>query len=78
MQQSMFVLNAVNTVANHLLLELRDPEAQSHRGNFRRNLVKLGQILAYELSKSLHYNEIEVDTELVEQVKANVYKFYHS
>ena len=64
MQQSMFVLNAVDTIANHLLLELRDPSTQSHRGSFRRNLVKLGQIMAYELSKSLEYGEQEVETVL--------------
>ena len=64
MQQSMFVLNAVNSVANQIFLELRDKEAQLSRRNFKRNLVKLGEIMAYELSKSLQYQEKEVDTVL--------------
>lgn len=64
MQQSVFVLNAVNSVANHIFLELRDHKIQLSRGNFRRNLVKLGQILAYELSKSLQYQTVEVQTSL--------------
>lgn len=64
MQQSIFVLNAVNSVANQIFLELRDKKTQKNRGNFRRNLVKLGQIMAYELSKSLQYRKVEVDTVL--------------
>jgi len=64
MQQSIFVLNAVNSVANQIFLELRDKNAQLNRGNFKRNLVKLGQLMAYELSKSLHYRSVEVDTVL--------------
>ncbi|GJM28723.1 MAG: uracil phosphoribosyltransferase [Cyclobacteriaceae bacterium] len=64
MQQNIFVLNAVNSIANQIILELRDGEAQLDRGRFRRNLVKLGAILAYELSKSLQYKTVEVDTVL--------------
>ena len=64
MQQNMFVLNAVNTIANQIFLELRNQDTQLHRANFRRNLVKLGQIMAYELSKSLQYQETAVETVL--------------
>ena len=64
MQQSIFILNAVNSVANQIFLELRDRETQLIRGQFRRNLVKLGQIMAYEFSKSLQYQPIEIDTVL--------------
>jgi uracil phosphoribosyltransferase len=64
MQQSIFVLNAVNSIANQFFSELRDRETQLNRGLFRKNLVKLGQIMAYELSKSLHYQQINVDTVL--------------
>ena len=64
MQQSIFVLNAVNSVANQIFLELRDKKAQLNRGNFKRNLVKLGQLMAYELSKSLQYETKEVETVL--------------
>ena len=64
MQQNIFVLNAVNSVANHLFLELRDHEAQLNRKNFTSSLVKLGQIMAYEISKGLKYKPVEVDTVL--------------
>ncbi len=64
MQQSIFVLNAVNSIANQILLELRDKDSQKNRGQFRRNLKKLGEIMAYELSKSLAYKQVKVDTVL--------------
>ncbi len=64
MQQSIFVLNAVNSVANQIFLELRDKETQLNKGHFKRNLIKLGQIMAYELSKSLQYQQIKIDTVL--------------
>ena len=66
MQQSMFVLNAVNSVANQLFLELREKESQLNRRIFKSNLEKLGQIMAYELSKSLEYKPTTVKTVLGE------------
>ena len=64
MQQNIFVLNAVDSVANHLFLELREQEAQLNRKNFRSSLIKLGQIMAYEISKGLKYKQVEVNTVL--------------
>lgn len=64
MQQSIFVLNAVNSIANQIFFELREREFQLNKGQFRRNLVKLGQIMAYELSKGLEYKPIKIDTVL--------------
>lgn len=62
----MFVLNAVNSVANQLFLELREKESQLNRRIFKSNLKKLGQIMAYELSKSLEYKQTTVKTVLGE------------
>jgi uracil phosphoribosyltransferase len=62
----MFVLNAVNSVANQLFLELRGKETQLNRRIFKSNLEKLGQIMAYELSKSLEYKQTTVKTVLGE------------
>ncbi len=58
----MFVLNHQNTVANHFLAELRDIHKQNDRLRFRSNLERLGEIMAYELSKSLHYDSKLVQT----------------
>ncbi len=64
MQEAIFVLNNENTVANQFFAELRDKEQQLDRGRFRTNLIRLGQVLAYELSKSLPYRQHLVDTVL--------------
>jgi uracil phosphoribosyltransferase len=59
-----FILNKTNTIANQFLAELRDINIQQDKPRFRRNQGKLGEILAYEISKTLHYTEKEVQTPL--------------
>lgn len=59
-----FILNKTNTIANQFLAELRDADIQQDKTRFRRNQEKLGQILAYELSKTLKYEAKEVQTSL--------------
>ncbi len=59
-----FVLNKTNTIANQFLAELRDAVIQQDKARFRRNQEKLGEILAYEISKSLHYEATDVQTPL--------------
>ena len=64
MQQNPFVLNAVDSIANQILFELRDRQTQLDRVRFRNNLKKLGELIAYEISKSLSYKTEEVKTVL--------------
>jgi uracil phosphoribosyltransferase len=52
-----FNLSENNSIANHFLVELRDLETQKDRGKFRNNLEKLGEVLAYEVSKTLEYEK---------------------
>jgi len=59
-----FILNKTNTIANQFLAELRDADIQQNKARFRLNQEKLGQILAYELSKTLAYETKEVQTSL--------------
>lgn len=59
-----FILNKTNTIANLFLAQLRDADLQRDSARFRRNQEKLGEILAYELSKTLKYEEKEVQTPL--------------
>ncbi len=59
-----FILNKTNTIANQFLAELRDVNIQQDKTRFRRNQEKLGEILAYEISKTLAYSEKEVQTPL--------------
>ncbi len=63
---AMFILNETNSIANHLLADLRDVEVQNDREKFRNNLFKLGQILAYEISKSLEFKTQQIQTPIAE------------
>ncbi|MFV0604617.1 MAG: uracil phosphoribosyltransferase [Niabella sp.] len=59
----------VNLSENHSLLtnwvsELRDVEIQADRMRFRRNLERIGEVIAYELSKTLPHHVIETQTPL--------------
>jgi uracil phosphoribosyltransferase len=56
------------SIANAYLAELRDPALQGNRFLFRRNLTRLGQIMAYEISKELDYVRTHVPTPLGQKV----------
>lgn len=60
----MFVLNQNNSIANHCIAELRNIDVQQDSMRFRKNLERLGEIFAYEISKKLEYEEFEVQTPL--------------
>jgi uracil phosphoribosyltransferase len=59
-----FVLTQKNSLANEFLAELRDRELQQDRMRFRKNLERLGEIMAYEISKTLVYKNRQVNTPL--------------
>lgn len=58
------ILTKENSIANHYLVELRDIHIQQDRLRFRRNLERLGEIMAYEISKTLEYTPATVETPL--------------
>ncbi|QLE01083.1 uracil phosphoribosyltransferase [Galbibacter sp. BG1] len=53
-----------NSVVNHFLAELRDEKIQNDRMRFRKNIARIGEVLAYEMSKSLHYTSEAITTPL--------------
>ncbi len=55
-----------NSVFNTFLAELRDVSIQKDRLRFRRNLERMGEIFAYEISKELAYKKTNVETPLGE------------
>ena len=59
-----FQLTAQASVANHFLAEMRHQKIQQDSLRFRRNLERLGEVLAYELSKTLPYKNATVSTPL--------------
>jgi uracil phosphoribosyltransferase len=69
----MFILTKENSIANQFLLELRDSKIQNDRMRFRKNLERLGEIMAYEISKTLRYTAVDVRTPLG-NVSTNVLK----
>jgi uracil phosphoribosyltransferase len=62
--KGMFILDKKNSIANHYLYQLRDIEVQKDRLRFRKNLERLGEIMAYEISKSLTFYQTSVKTPL--------------
>lgn len=58
------ILTHRNSIANHFLAELRNIEVQQDRMRFRRNLERLGEIFAYEISKTFAYEPAEIETPL--------------
>ena len=62
------VLNTQNTLLNNFLAELRDVQIQKDSMRFRRNLERVGEIMAYEISRTFDYAEKVVETPLGEAV----------
>ena len=57
-------LSEKNSVLNHFLGEIRDLDIQKDRLRFRRNIERIGEIMAYEMSKELHFENREIITPL--------------
>lgn len=57
-------LSEGNSVLNHFLGQIRNVHVQKDSMRFRRNIERIGEIMAYELSKDLHYKAIEIQTPL--------------
>jgi uracil phosphoribosyltransferase len=63
-------LEKIDSVFNQYMAELRDAVIQQDRMRFRRNLERIGQIMAYEISKSFEYDDEEVTTPLgIKQIR---------
>ena len=52
------------SILNQYISEIRDCEIQKDSMRFRRNLERIGEIFAYEISKTLQYEEKEIITPL--------------
>ncbi|MBC7915115.1 MAG: uracil phosphoribosyltransferase [Pyrinomonadaceae bacterium] len=60
----MFLLSNTTSIGNNFMAELRDGQIQQDSMRFRRNMERLGEIFAYEISKKLEYIETEFETPL--------------
>lgn len=57
-------LGQKNSIFNHFVSELRNVKIQSDSMRFRRNLERIGEVFAYEISKSFSYDTNEITTPL--------------
>lgn len=58
------ILSSTNSLINQFISEIRDVEVQKDSFRFRRNLERLGELFAYEISKELEFETREVVTSL--------------
>jgi len=57
-------LSENNSVLNHFLGQIRNVKVQNDSMRFRRNIERIGEIMAYEMSKDLSYKAVEIQTPL--------------
>ncbi len=57
-------LSDQHSLVSNWVSELRDVEVQADRMRFRRNLERIGEVAAYEISKKLPWQEKEITTPL--------------
>ncbi|MCK9179580.1 MAG: uracil phosphoribosyltransferase [Bacteroides sp.] len=57
-------LSETNSILNQYVSEIRDVDVQKDRMRFRRNVERVGEIMAYEISKTFRYSEKETQTPL--------------
>ena len=57
-------LSQTNSILNNFISEIRDVTIQNNRMRFRRNIERIGEVLGYELSKSLDFISSTIQTPL--------------
>ncbi|HSF46073.1 MAG TPA: uracil phosphoribosyltransferase [Chitinophagaceae bacterium] len=57
-------LSEKNSLVNNWISEIRDVNIQADRMRFRRNLERIGEVAAYEISKTLKFEDREIQTPL--------------
>ena len=53
-----------NSILNQYISEIRNVEVQNDRLRFRRNIERIGEIMAYEISKEFHYSTKDIQSPL--------------
>lgn len=65
-RSNLYILTEKPSLANHYVAELRNIHVQGDSLRFRRNLERIGELLAYEISKTLPYQKVNITTPLAE------------
>jgi uracil phosphoribosyltransferase len=53
-----------NSILNHFLGQIRNVNVQQDSMRFRRNIERIGEIMAYEMSKVFSYSDVGIETPL--------------
>jgi len=59
-------LSETNNIVSEWLKDIRDISTQNDRMRFRKNIERIGEIIAYEISKELNYKKIKIQTPISE------------
>jgi uracil phosphoribosyltransferase len=62
--QKTIIMSQVDSVINQYISELRNVSVQNDSMRFRRNIERIGELFAYEISKTLPYEKSEITTPL--------------
>ena len=65
---TLHILSQQNTVLNKFIAQIRDKRIQQDSMRFRRNMERIGEIMAYEISREFAYKAETVETPLGEAV----------
>jgi uracil phosphoribosyltransferase len=57
-------LAKTNSIVNTWINELRNVDVQTDRMRFRRNMERIGEVAAYEISKTMTFQDVDVTTPL--------------
>lgn len=60
------ILSKGNSIFNKFIAQIRDREVQHDSMRFRRNMERIGEVMSYEISRSLNYKTHVVETPLGE------------
>ena len=60
------ILSKENSIFNKFIAQIRDREVQRDSMRFRRNFERIGEVMSYEISRSLNYQSRVVETPLGE------------
>ncbi len=58
------VVSKSNSVLSRFVAQIRDKDVQTDSMRFRRNLERIGEVMAYEVSKCFDYSTAQVETPL--------------
>jgi uracil phosphoribosyltransferase len=65
-------LSGINSILNHFLAQIRDVNIQGDSMRFRRNIERIGEVMALEISKTFDYRNITVTTPLGSKSTAEI------